>query len=186
MQAKEASKALGRSHRTMRLFDCSYGLRPYRNYPHSTNETPDVFPDAGLRSVAQLLPVPPNGLPSQRLLELPATVPLDVPVQPPGELLERHADPVPPVEEVALRRPEEPLAPRVVGTPRLARHRDMALVAGRGPAPAHAGRPSVAVDDQRTPRRGARGRHEVAQRADHEPPSGWRDSLRHTGQPSKQ
>lgn len=64
--------------------------------------------------------MPPDRLPPKRLLDLLAPVPLDVGVQPARELLERHAGPVPPAEEVAPERAEEPLAPRVVGVAGLA------------------------------------------------------------------
>ena len=66
------------------------------------------FPDVKPRSMTELLPVTPDRLPPKRLLALLAPVPLDVGVQPARKLLERHAGPVPPAEEVALERAEEP------------------------------------------------------------------------------
>ena len=105
------------------------------------------FPDIKLRSIAELLPVTPDRLPPKRLLALLAPVPLDVGVQPARKLLERHAGPVPPAEEVALERAEEPLAPRVVGAAGLAGHRarDVAGLARPRPVAARGERPPCRV-----------------------------------------
>ena len=73
------------------------------------------FPDVKPRSMTELLPVTPDRLPPQRLLDLLAPVPLDVGVQPARELLERHAGPVPPAEEVTLERAEDPRTSRCRG-----------------------------------------------------------------------
>ena len=103
-----------------------------------------------LRYPRELLAGLQDRTPSWRLLELPDAVPLDVSVERGGELLEAHARPVPPLKEAALERAEEPLRPRVVPAPRLARHRPhhVALLACRHPVARHVDRPSVAVQDQ--------------------------------------
>lgn len=69
-------------------------------------------------------------------------MPLDVGAQPLAELRERHAPPVGPVEEVALEGAEEPLAPRIVRAPGLARHRARRVAGGarRRPLVGHVGK----------------------------------------------
>lgn len=76
-------------------------------------------------------------------------MPLDVGAQPLAEFRECHAPPVGPVEEVALESAEEPLAPRVVRNPGLARHRARRVAGGaRRPLVGHVGKAALLAVDE--------------------------------------
>ena len=107
---------------------CCHWARPDRTetrFAASTAGAPDVFPDVELRSMVELLPVPPGRLPPlepQRLFGPPTPALLDAGARPTRLLLERGARSSP---------AEEPISPRTVGVARTLARTSFALAQQR-------------------------------------------------------